>query len=240
MTLGGDAEEHPRLLRDRGVPFYRPGQSGSEFVDVFGLWRHSGVCGGQRSGGGTRYFQSFAESSPADGDSDPAQFIYEVGHAQIEIDKLRGNSPRLFRAPGLAWSSGVAAVLNGDPSTGTIQGPVDADVGAAFQVNLTSAGPTWIGGDWDCFALNLGVAFCGDLYVKAIHQAPPASWCCCTSAPKWMDGRDGNPFILNLTKYIVEHLGPEYEYLPLGRDSGVRGDLMTAPAAKVSDRIYAG
>jgi peptidoglycan/xylan/chitin deacetylase (PgdA/CDA1 family) len=176
---------------------------------------------------------------PLTGISTPAQILYEVGHAQIEIDKLRGNSPRLFRAPGLAWSLSVASVLNGDPSTDTIQGPVDADVGAAFQVNLSPGGLTpgaltWIGGDWDCFALKLGVPFCGELYVNAIHQATAGVVVLLHVRTEWMDGSDGNPFILNLTKYIVEHLGAEYEYLPLDAIPKVRGDLMTAPAAKVS------
>ena len=166
---------------------------------------------------------------PLTGIHTPAQLIYEVGHAQIEIDKLRGNSPRLFRAPGLAWSAGVAAALNGDPSTTTIQGPVDADVGAAFQMN-----GTWIGGDWDCFALNLSVPFCGGLYVKAIRQASSGVVVLLHVRTEGMNGRDGNAFALNMAKYIVEHLGPEYEYLPLDAIPGVRGDLMTAPAAKVS------
>ncbi len=170
----------------------------------------------------------------------PAQVIYEVGHAQIEIDKLRGNSPRLFRAPGLAWKAGLSAVLNGYTSTDTIQGPLDTDVGAAFQVNLTPGQPTWIGGDWDCFALNLGVPFCGDLYVKAIQKATTGVVVLLHVRTEWMKGMDGNPFILNLTKYIVEHLGPQYEYLPLDAIPAVRGDLMTAPAAKVSSEFAPG
>jgi peptidoglycan/xylan/chitin deacetylase (PgdA/CDA1 family) len=164
---------------------------------------------------------------------DPSQILYEVGHAQIEIDKLRGNSPRLFRAPGLAWDASLPPILNADSSTDTIQGPLDADVGAAFQVT-TAQGTSWIGGDWDCFALNLGVPFCGDLYVNAIHQAPAGAVVLLHVRTEWMDGTKGNPFILDLTKYIVEHLGTEYEYLPLDAIPGVRGDVMTAPATQVS------
>jgi len=182
---------------------------------------------------------------PLTGIPTAAQLLYEVGHAQIEIDKLRGNSPRLFRAPGLAWSSSLAPVLNGDPSTDTIQGPVDADVGGAFQVNLpatstTPGGLTWIGGDWDCFALKLGVPFCGELYVNAIQQATGGVVVLLHVRTEWMDGSDGNPFILNLTRYIVEHLGAEYEYLPLDAIPAVRGDLMAAPAVKVSTEFAPG
>ncbi len=169
---------------------------------------------------------------PLTGIQTAAQVIYEVGHAQIEIDKLRGNSPRLFRAPGLAWSTSLATALNGDPSTATIQGPLDTDVGGAFQVN-----GTWIGGDWDCIALNLGVPFCGELYVKAIRQASSGVVVLLHVRTEGMNGRDGNPFALSLAKYIVEHLGPEYEYLPLDAIPSVRGDLMTAPAAKVSSEF---
>jgi peptidoglycan/xylan/chitin deacetylase (PgdA/CDA1 family) len=177
---------------------------------------------------------------PLTGIPTSAQLLYEVGHSQIEIDKLRGNSPRLFRAPGLAWSPSLATVLNGDPSTGTIQGPVDADVGAAFQVDLTPGITSWIGGDWDCFALNLGVPFCGELYVNAIRHATGGVVVLLHVRTEWMTGSDGDPFILNLTKYIVEHLGPEYEYLPLDAIPAVRGDLMTAPAAKVSSEFAPG
>jgi peptidoglycan/xylan/chitin deacetylase (PgdA/CDA1 family) len=177
---------------------------------------------------------------PLTGIPTSTQILYEVGHAQIEIDKLRGNSPRLFRAPGLAWSATVASVLNGDASTDMIQGPVDADVGAAFQVNLNAGGLTWIGGDWDCFALKLGVPFCGELYVNAIRQATGGVVVLLHVRTEWMEGSDGNPFILSLTKYIVEHLGAEYEYLPLDAIPRVRGDLMTAPAVKVSSEFTPG
>ena len=103
---------------------------------------------------------------PLTGITDPAQLLYEVGHAQQVLDQLQGNSPRLFRAPGLAFSDSVAAVLNADPYVGQLIGPIDADVGGAFDVN-----GTWIGGDWDCVADGLSVQVCGDLYVGAIRAA---------------------------------------------------------------------
>lgn len=165
---------------------------------------------------------------------DPSKILYEVGHAQTEIDKLRGNSPRVFRAPGLAFDGSVAAVLNADPFAGQIVGPIDADVGGAFDVN-----GIWIGGDWDCFALNLGVPFCGDLYVRAIRQAENGVVVLLHVRTELMSGRDGNPFALDLAQYIVEHLGPEYEYLPLDAIPGVRGDLMTSPVTQVSTEFGA-
>lgn len=167
-------------------------------------------------------------------ETNPARVLYEVGHAQLEIDKIRDNSPRLFRAPGLSWDSIVATILNGDASTNTIAGPVDADVGGAFQVNLGS-GETWIGGDWDCVALNLSVPFCGDLYVDAIEKAPSGVVVLLHVRTEDMSGSNGNPFPLQLAQYIVGRLGPQYEYLPLDAVPGVRGPLMTAPAAKVTD-----
>jgi peptidoglycan/xylan/chitin deacetylase (PgdA/CDA1 family) len=166
-------------------------------------------------------------------ETNPAEVIYEVGHAQIEIDKIRDNSPRLFRAPGLAWDATIGGILNGDPSTNTITGPVDADVGGAFQIDLGS-GMTWIGGDWDCVALNLTVPVCGDLYVDGIKQASHGVVVLLHVRTEDMSGRNGNPYPLELAKYIVEHLGPEYEYLPLDAIPGVHGAISTAPATKVS------
>jgi len=52
-----------------------------------------------------------------------------------------------------------------------------------------------------------------------------------------MVGHDGNAFAVNLARYIVEHLGPQYEYLPLDAIPGVRGDLMTARPVKVADEF---
>jgi peptidoglycan/xylan/chitin deacetylase (PgdA/CDA1 family) len=160
---------------------------------------------------------------------DPKKIMYEVGHAQILIDQIRGDSPRVFRAPGLSFSSRVASVLNGSPATAGITGPIDADVGGAFYY-----GGTWYGGDWDCVALNLGIHFCGDLYVNAIKQAEHGVVVLLHVRTEDMSGTNGNPFPLELVSYIIEHLGPEYEYLPLDAIPGVHGSITTAPAKQVS------
>lgn len=166
--------------------------------------------------------------------TDPNQLIYEVGHAQVEIDKLRGDSPRVFRAPGLAYSGAVGTALNADPSTNTIIGPIDADVGGAFDVD-----GNWIGGDWDCVAMGMTVPVCGELYLQGIRQATHGSVVLLHVRTEDMSGRDGNPYPLELIHYIVEHLGPEYEYLPLDAIPGVSGGLMTGPATQVSSEFTA-
>lgn len=174
-------------------------------------------------------FNHSADHIPLTSIQDPAQILYEVSNAQVEVDKLRGNSPRTFRAPGLAFSGSVAAVLNADPFAGQIVGPIDTDIGGDFNV----AG-TWMGGDWDCVALNIGVPACGELYVQGIKQADHGVVVLLHVRTEDMSGTNGNPFPLELARYIVEHLGPEYEYLPLDAIPGVRGDLMTAPVVQVS------
>ncbi|HTS75470.1 MAG TPA: hypothetical protein VMG40_04655 [Bryobacteraceae bacterium] len=164
----------------------------------------------------------------------PSDVLYEVGHAQIEVDKLRDNSPRIFRGPGLAFSASVAGMLNTDPFASQITGPIDADVGGGFDVN-----GTWMGGDWDCFELNMSVPFCGDLYVNAIRNAPQGAIVLLHVRTESMTGRDGNPFPLDLARYIVENLGPDYDYLPLDAIPGVRGELMTGPVTQVSTEFGA-
>ncbi len=164
----------------------------------------------------------------------PSEILYEVGHAQLEVDKLRDNSPRVFRAPGLSFSASVAAILNADPFAGQITGPIDTDVGGGFDIN-----GTWMGGDWDCFELNMSVPACGELYVNAIRQAGQGVIVLLHVRTEIMTGRDGNPFPLDLARYIVEHLGPDYEYVPLDAIPGVRGELMTAPVTQVSTEFGA-
>ena len=152
--------------------------------------------------------------------ADPADILYEVAHAQLQLDKLQGNSPRLFRAPGLAFSDSVAAVLNADPYVGQLIGPIDADVGGAFQYDGTS-----IGGDWDCFADGMSVETCGDLYVAGIQAAKHGVVVLLHVRTELMTGADGNEFPLKLARYIIEHLGPGYNYQPLDAIPGVLGNI---------------
>lgn len=155
---------------------------------------------------------------------DPAELLYEVGQAQHELDRVQGNSPRLFRAPGLAFSDAVANVLNADPYAGRLTGPIDADVGGTF---LYQGG--WIGGDWDCFADGLSVETCGDLYVRSIRAAEHGVIVLLHVRTEWMTGRDGNEFPLQLARYIVEHLGPGWDYQPLDGIPGVLGNVRAEP-----------
>ena len=163
--------------------------------------------------------------------TDPAKLVYEVGRAQQELDRLQGNSPRLFRAPGLAFSDAVAAVLNADPYVGKLTGPIDADVGGAFLDD-----GTWIGGDWDCFADGMSAKACGDLYVDAIRAALHGVIVLLHVRTEAMTGLDGNGFALKLTRYIVEHLGAGYDYQPLDAIPGVLGNIQ-AKVKQVSDEF---
>ena len=165
---------------------------------------------------------------------DPSKIIYEVGRAQKELDQLQDNSPRLFRGPGLAFNSGVANVLNADPYTGKLIGPIDADVGADFYTG------TWMGGDWDCIARGMSVKACGDLYVNAISSATHGVIVLLHVRTEMMSGRNGSAFPINLIKYIVKHLGPGYDYLPLDAIPGVLGTTATTPTRRVTTEFSPG
>ena len=162
---------------------------------------------------------------------DPAKIVYEVGRAQAELDKVQDNSPRLFRAPGLSFDARVAGVLNADAYTGKLIGPIDADVGADFVVDGVT-----LGGDWDCYAKKVPVNTCGDLYVQAIRAATHGVVVMLHVRTEAMTGRDGDPYALNLAKYIVRHLGPKYDYLPLDAIPGVLGNTRAA-VQHVSDEF---
>ncbi len=155
----------------------------------------------------------------------PAKILYEVGHAQQQIDKLQDNSPRLFRGPGLAFDGRVAGILNADPYAGLLTGPIDADVGGDFYLGNN----TWTGGDWDCFALGVSVPACGALYVDAIRSATHGVIVLLHVRTEIMTGKGGNPFAVNLIRYIVENLGPDYEYLPLDAIPGIHGGIRADP-----------
>ncbi len=159
---------------------------------------------------------------------DPSKILYEVGRAQRELDKLQGNSPRLFRGPGLSFDDRVAAILNADPYTGKLIGPIDADVGADFYTG------TWMGGDWDCIAKGLTVKVCGDLYVAAIRSATHGVIVLLHVRTELMSGRNGNAFPINLIRYIVTELGPGYDYLPLDAIPGVLGTTATTATQRAS------
>lgn len=156
---------------------------------------------------------------------DPTKIVYEVARAQQLIDTLQDNSPRLFRGPGLAFDGRVASILNADPHAGTLTGPIDANVGGDFYLGNN----TWMGGDWDCLARKIPASACGALYVEAIRAAAHGVIVLLHVRTEDIDGRNGNPFPINLIRYIVENLGPDYEYLPLDAIPGVLGGVTAAP-----------
>jgi hypothetical protein len=164
-------------------------------------------------------------------ESDPAKILYEVGRAQTELDKIQGNSPRLFRGPGLAFDDTVAGILNADSYTGKLIGPIDTDVGGDFYAG------SWMGGDWDCFAEGMTPKACGDLYVNAIRSASHGVIVLLHVRTEIMSGTDGNPFALKLIKYIVQELGPGYTYLPLDAIPGVLGQTKSSPVQHVSNNF---
>jgi peptidoglycan/xylan/chitin deacetylase (PgdA/CDA1 family) len=166
---------------------------------------------------------------------EPAKILYEVTRSQQVLDRLQDNSPRLVRAPGLAFNGSVATVLNANSYTAALTGPIDADVGGAFLYN-----GAWIGGDWDCIALALPVSTCGDLYVNAIRNAASGVVVLQHVRTEDMTGRTGITYPVALTKYIVEQLGANYDYLPLDAIPGVLGNVRTAPVQHVSTEFGAG
>ena len=166
-----------------------------------------------------------ANHIPLTGITDPSKILYEVGRAQQEIDKLQDNSPRLFRAPGLAFNASVAEILNADSYTGKLLGPLDTDVGGDFYLGTTS----WMGGDWDCFKLGLSVPACANLYISAIQSASHGVVVLLHVRTETMTGTNGDPYALHLIRYIIEHLGPSYIYLPLDAIPGVLGNTSAHP-----------
>jgi hypothetical protein len=114
----------------------------------------------------------------------------------------------------------VAAVLNADPYVGQLAGPIGADIGGDFLYEGQA-----FGGDWDCFQEGVSVEACGDLYVAGIRAAEHGVIVLLHVRTEIMTGSDGNEFPLKLVRYIVEHLGPGYDYQPLDAIPGVLGSV---------------
>ena len=68
-------------------------------------------------------------------ESDPARVLRHVRLAQQMLEPFQPDGLRLFRAPGLAFDSTVAAILNSDASLGKLIGPIGMDVDATAALN---------------------------------------------------------------------------------------------------------
>ena len=59
----------------------------------------------------------------------PVQFAeQQLAQNQRDLDQFEGNELRLFRVPGGAWNSAVAAALNSDPTSFGMVGPIRWDI----------------------------------------------------------------------------------------------------------------
>ena len=162
-------------------------------------------------------------------------------HSQKVLDRLQDNTPGGWCCVGLAWQR-VQSTSRRRSQCGSIHpekltGPIDADVGGAFLFN-----GKWIGGDWDCFSLKIPVHTCGDLYVNAIRAASTGVVVLLHVRTESMNGRDGNPYALALTNYIVEHLGTSGWITPSRWDPGRAraADPILAPVKRVSTEFGPG
>jgi len=99
-------------------------------------------------------------------ESDSARVTKHVRLAQQVVEQFQPDGLRLFRAPGLAFDSKVAAILNADPYLARLTGPIGVDINATAAFHGLQ-----FNGDAGWFAAGMSPEECAQVVMMVIGNA---------------------------------------------------------------------
>ena len=150
--------------------------------------------------------------------SDPARMLRHVRLAQQMLDQFQPDGLKLFRAPGLAFDSSVAVILNADPSLGKLVGPIGMDVDATAPV-----GGLQFNGDAGWYAAGMSPEDCADAYFEQIQQQCAAQGCIVLIHDR-TEVEITTDWALRVTRRLFERLGPAFTAVPTDATPGILGN----------------
>src|SRR5207248_1334338 len=138
----------------------------------------------------------------------PNRVLRHVRLAQQMLDPFQPDGIKLFRPPGLAFDSGVAAILNADATLGKLTGPIGMDVDATLPVNGLQ-----FNGDAGWYAAGMSPEDCADAYFAQVQQQCGQQGCVVLIHDR-TEVEITTDWALRLTRRLFERLGPAYTAVP--------------------------
>ena len=155
--------------------------------------------------------------------ADSARVLTHVRLAQEVLEQFQPDGLRLFRAPGLAFDSTVAGILNSEPYLAKMTGPVGMDIDATAVFHGLQ-----FNGDAGWFAAGMTPEECVEVYVQQV-QAQCATQGCILLIHDRTEKEIATDWALRATKRLMERLGPAYTAVPPDAVPGILGNTRLGP-----------
>ncbi len=155
--------------------------------------------------------------------ADSARVLTHVRLAQQVLEQFQPDGLRLFRAPGLAFDSTVAGILNSEPYLAKLTGPVGMDIDATAVFHGLQ-----FNGDAGWFAAGMSPEECAEVYVQQV-QAQCATQGCILLIHDRTEKEIATDWALRATKRLMERLGPAYTAVPPDAVPGILGNTRLGP-----------
>jgi peptidoglycan/xylan/chitin deacetylase (PgdA/CDA1 family) len=150
-------------------------------------------------------------------ESDSARVIKHVRLAQQVVEQFQPDGLRLFRAPGLAFDSKVAAILNADPYLSRLTGPIGMDIDATAPYNGLQ-----FNGDAGWFAAGMSPEECAQAYLQQVRSQCATQGCILLIHDR-AEVEIGTDWGLRATISLFDGLGPGYTAVPIDAVPGILG-----------------
>ena len=151
-------------------------------------------------------------------ESDSARVMKHVRLAQQVVEQFQPDGLRLFRAPGLAFDSKVAAILNADPYLARLTGPIGMDIDATAVFNGLQ-----FNGDAGWFAAGMSPEECAQVYLQQVRDQCSAQGCIVLIHDR-TEVEIGTDWGLRATVSLFDGLGPGYTAVPIDAVPGILGN----------------
>ncbi len=151
-------------------------------------------------------------------ESEPARVLRHVRLAQQMLDPFQPDGLKLFRAPGLAFDSTVAAILNADATLGKLVGPIGMDVDATTPLRGLQ-----FNGDAGWYAAGMSPEDCADAYFDQVQQQCSTQGCILLIHDR-TEVEITTDWALRVTKRLFERLGPAFTAVPTDATPGILGN----------------
>jgi peptidoglycan/xylan/chitin deacetylase (PgdA/CDA1 family) len=155
---------------------------------------------------------------------DGPRVLKHVRLAQQVLDQFQPDGLRLFRAPGLAFDSAVAAILNADPYLAKLMGPVGMDIDATAAINGLQ-----FSGDAGWFAAGMSPEDCAEVYLQQVRDQCATQGCILLIHDR-TEMEIATDWAYRATVSLFERLGPGYTAVPPDAVPGILGNTRLGTA----------
>ena len=167
--------------------------------------------------------------------TDPARVLKHVKLAQQLLDPFQLDGLKLFRPPGLAFDSDIAAILNGDPVLAKLAGPVGMDIDAT---GTAANGQTYLG-DYDWYAKGMSPEDCAEFYLAQIQQRCTTQGCMLLIHDR-SDQEITTDWGFRMTRHLLDKVDSSYRWVPPDAVPGLLGNIRLDQTTQWTQEFGAG